>query len=43
MLPSVVHPDNLSGMGMATNNDLAAESSIFSNEIVQFLFEQSIE
>ena len=42
MLPSCVHPDILSVMGMATKYDLAGESSVFSNEIVQFLLEQSI-
>ena len=42
MLPSFAHPDILSVMGMVTKYDLTPESSVFSNEIVQFLFEQSI-
>ena len=38
----VRHPDILSGMGIATNELLDSESSVFSNEMLQFLFEQSI-
>ena len=37
-----MHPEIVSGMGMATKYPFGTESSIFSNEMEQFLFEQSI-
>ena len=39
----VRHPDILSGMAIATKDTLGCESFLSSKEIVQFLFEQSIE
>ena len=42
-LPPVMHPENVSGIGIATNHPFGSESSLFSNEMKQFLFEQVIE
>ena len=41
-LPPVMHPEIVSGMGIATNIPFGSESSLFSNDIMQFLFEQVI-
>ena len=38
-----MHPDIVSGMGIATKELFGTESSLFSNEMMQFLFEQPIE
>ena len=38
-----MHPEIVSGMGIATNLLFGTESSLFSNEMMQFLFEQVIE
>ena len=38
-----MHPEVVSGMGIATTSRFGPESSLFSNEMVQFLFEQVIE
>ena len=37
-----MHPEIVSGMGIATNIPFGSESSLFSNDIMQFLFEQVI-
>ena len=42
-LPPVMHPEIVSGMGIATKYPFGTESSLFSNEMMQFLFEQVIE
>ena len=42
-LPPVMHPEIVSGMGIATKSPFGTESSLFSNEMMQFLFEQVIE
>ena len=42
-LPPVMHPEIVSGMGIATKELFGTESSLFSNEMMQFLFEQVIE
>ena len=39
----VRHPDILSGMGMATKDPFGTDSSLFSNDMMQFRFEQVIE
>ena len=39
-LPPVMHPDKVSGMGMATNNSLGTESSWLNWWMEQFLFIQ---
>ena len=41
-LPPVMHPEIVSGMGIATNHPFGTESSLFSNDILQFLLEQLI-
>ena len=38
-----MHPEIVSGMGIATNLSFGKESYLFSNEMMQFLFEQVIE
>ena len=42
-LPPVMHPEILSGMGIATKYSNDIESSLSSNEMMQFLLEQVIE
>ena len=42
-LPPVMHSEIVSGMGIATNHPFGTESSLFSNDMMQFLFEQPIE
>ena len=42
-LPPVMHPEIVSGIGIATNHPFGSESSLFNNEMKQFLFEQVIE
>ena len=42
-LPPVMHPEIVSGMGIATKPYFETESSLFSNEMMQFLLEQVIE
>ena len=42
-LPPVMHPEIVSGMGIATKEDFGTESSRSSNEMMQFLLEQVIE
>ena len=39
-LPPVIHPEIVSGMGIATNNPFGTESSLSSNDMTQFLLEQ---
>ena len=38
-----MHPDIVSGMGIAENHPLGNNSSLFINEIMQFLLKQVIE
>ena len=42
-LPPVMHPEIVSGMGIAKKCPFGAESSLSSIDIMQFLFEQVIE
>ena len=42
-LPSVMHPEIVSGMGIATKSYFGTESSLSNNDMVQFLLEQVIE
>ena len=42
-LPPVMHPEIVSGIGIATNLPFGTESSLFSNDMMQFLLEQVIE
>ena len=39
-LPPVMHPEIVSGIGIATNNAFGTESSLSNNDIMQFLLEQ---
>ena len=39
-LPPVMHPEIVSGMGIATKYAFGIESSLSSNDIMQFLLEQ---
>ena len=41
-LPPVMHPESVSGMGIAKNCPFGNESSLSSNDIIQFLLEQVI-
>ena len=41
-LPPVMHPEIVSGMGIATKNPFGTESSLSSNDMMQFLMEQVI-
>ena len=43
ILPPVMHPEIVSGMGIAKKCPFGAESSLSSIDIMQFLFEQVIE
>ena len=38
-----MHPEIVSGMGIATNNAFGTESSLSSNDMMQILLEQAIE
>ena len=38
-----MHPDIVSGMGIATKYPFGADSSLVSNDMMQFRFEQVIE
>ena len=42
-LPPVMHPEIVSGIGIATKYPFGTESSRSSNEMMQFLLEQVIE
>ena len=42
-LPPVMHPEIVSGMGIATKFVFGTESSLLSNDMMQFLLEQVIE
>ena len=42
-LPPVMHPEIVSGMGIATKYPFGTDSSLFSNDMMQFRFEQVIE
>ena len=42
-LPSVIHPDIVSGIGIAKKYPLGTESSLSNNEMMQYLLEQPIE
>ena len=42
-LPPVMHPEIVSGMGIATNPSFGTESSLSNNNMMQFLLEQVIE
>ena len=42
-LPPVMHPEIVSGMGIATKYTFGTESFLLSNDMMQFLLEQVIE
>ena len=42
VLPPVMHPEIVSGIGIATNHPFGTETALFSVNMVQFLLEQPI-
>ena len=40
LIPAFMHPDTVSGIEIATKLTLGTESSLLSNEMVQYLFKQ---
>ena len=42
-LPPVMHPEIVSGIGIATKYPFGTESSLSNNDMMQFLLEQVIE
>ena len=42
-LPPVMHPEIVSGMGIATKYPFGTEISLSNNDVMQFLLEQVIE
>ena len=42
-IPPVMHPEIVSGMGIATKLRFGTESSLSNNDMTQFLLEQVIE
>ena len=43
LLPPVMHPEIVSGMGIASKFPFGTESSLSNNDMMQFLMEQVIE